>query len=381
VDGEGRLTVLSHRERVLMALSHRETDRVPIDFGGGPATQIHPDAYAALLGYLGFEPESALEGPRGEGQVVIPSEPVLQRFDVDVRGLRIAENHRPLTAFQYLDDWGVTWEKAHRTAAYINVEGPLQALDWPAPTDLEAIVWPFTEPEPAVAGLRERAEDIRRASDCAIVLNLPNCSFAQSQRVRGFSEFLEDLLVNRLFAAALLERVTDSLCRLAAAALDAVGDTIDVVSFMDDLGAQTGPLLRPELYRNLVKPHHARFVETLLAHTRAPVLMHSDGAIRDLLGDLIDVGVQAINPVQVSAVGMEPDRLKHDFGAHLAFWGGIDTHHLLPMGAPDDVAKEVRLRKSDLGRGGGYVLASVHHIMAEVPPQNVVAMFDTARLG
>ena len=373
--------MLAHRERVLKALNHEETDRVPIDFGGGPATQIHPDAYSALLEYLDFEPESTNEGPRGEGQVVLPSDRVLRRFDVDVRGVRIAEKHRARTDYSYLDDWGVVWKKAHRTAAYINVEGPLQALDRPSSRDLDVIDWPFAEPDDAVAGLRERAERIRRDGDFAVVLNLPNCSFAQSQRVRGFSEFLEDLLVNRLFSEALLDHVTEALCRLAGAALDAVGDLADVVSFMDDLGTQTGPMLRPELYRNLVKPHHARFVETLHAHTRAPVLMHSDGAIRDLLGDLIDVGVQAINPVQVSAAGMEPARLKQEFGAHLAFWGGIDTHHLLPRGTPDDVADEVRLRISDLGRGGGYVLASVHHIMADVPPQNVVAMFDTARMA
>jgi len=373
--------MLSHRERVRLALRHEETDRVPIDFGAGPATQIHPDAYAALLECLGFQPESAHEGPRGEGQVVLPSQRVLRRFDVDLRGVRIPEKHRPLPEYLYLDDWGVVWEKADRTAAYINVEGPLQGLDRPSPADLDDINWPFAEPAVAVAGLRERAELIHRDGDFAVVLNLPNCSFAQSQRVRGFSEFLEDLLVNRLFAEALLERVTEALCRLASAALDQVGDLVDVVSFMDDLGTQTGPMLSPELYRNLVKPHHARFVETLRAHTQASVLMHSDGAIRDLLGDLIDIGVQAINPVQVSAAGMEPGRLKHEFGTHLAFWGGIDTHHLLPRGTPDDVAKEVRLRISDLGRGGGYVLASVHHIMAEVPPQNVVAMFDTARLA
>lgn len=371
--------MLSHRERVRLALRHEETDRVPIDFGGGPATQIHPDTYVALLGCLGFEPELALEGPRGEGQVVLPSERVLQRFDVDVRGVRIPEKHRPLSEYRYLDDWGVVWEKADRTAAYINVEGPLQGLDWPTPAHLDGIDWPFEDSGVAVTGLRERTEQIQRDGDCAVVLNLPNGSFAQSQRIRGFSEFLEDLLVNPRFAEALLERVTDALCRLAGAALDQVGDLVDVVAFLDDLGTQTGPMLRPELYRRLVKPLHARFVETLRAKTRASVLMHSDGAIRELLGDLIDIGVQGINPVQVSAVGMEPRGLKDDFGNHLVFWGGIDTHHVLPRGTPDDVAEDVRGRISDLGRGGGYVLASVHHFMADVPPQNIVAMFDTAR--
>ena len=369
----------THRERVIAALRHEEPDRVPIDFGGGPATCIHPAAYAALRASLGLEPEAATEAPGEEGRVVVPSEEILRRFDVDLRGLRIAETRSEVSANRYLDDWGVAWARVGG-GPFINVLGPLQALDDPTPADLDLVAWPYLDPSDAVAGLRARAEAIRHRGDHAIVLNLPNCTLAICQALRGFGEFLEDLLINRSFAEALLERVTDAQCSLASAALAAVGDLIDVVSFMDDLGTQRGLMLSPRLYRDVIRPHHARFVETLRAGTQATVLMHSDGAIADVLGDLVDIGVQGINPVQVSATGMEPERLKREFGRHLVFWGGIDTHHVLPNGTPAEVGDEVRQRIAELGAGGGYVLAAVHNLMPEVPPENVIAMYDAARL-
>ena len=374
---------LSHRERVIRALNHEETDRVPVDLAGGPATMIHPDAYRALLRHLGFPDEGELvEGMSGEGQVVIPSERVLRRFDIDVRGFQLhAPSGTPIVTLgpnSYVDEWGVTWEKAGPTAPYINVHGPFQDLDEPEVKDVEAARWPVGGDLARAAGLRAAMEELRRTSDYAIVLNLPNSTFALSQRLRGFSELFEDLLLYPAFAAALQERVTDVICDMATVALRDVGDLIDGVSFADDMGTQTQSYMSPTLYHSMVKPHHARFVATLRALTPARIIMHSDGAIHELLPDLIDAGVEVINPVQVNAEGMDPERLKREFGADLCFWGGVDTQKVLPYGSPDDVAAEVRRRLRDLGRGGGYVLASVHNIQAEVPPQNVVAMFDTA---
>ena len=373
---------LGHRERVIRALNHQETDRVPVDLGGGPATMIHPDAYEALLRHLGFPEEELVEGPAGEGQIVVPSERVLQRFDIDVRGFQLGGTRGAPNVktgpTSYVDEWGVTWEKSAHTAPYINVHGPFQDLDEPDVKDLEPVRWPVGDDPDRIRGMREAMEHLRRTTDYAIVLNLPNSTFALSQRLRGFSELFEDLLLNQAFATGLQERVTDVICGMATVALRDVGDLIDGVSFADDMGIQTQSYMSRSLYRSMVKPHHARFVATLRALTRARIIMHSDGAIHELLPDLIDVGVEVINPVQVNAEGMDPERLKREFGADLCFWGGVDTQKVLPYGSPADVADEVRRRLTDLGRGGGYVLASVHNIQAEVPPENVVAMFDTA---
>ncbi|MDA1258124.1 MAG: hypothetical protein O3C10_09840, partial [Chloroflexi bacterium] len=337
---------LSHRERVVRALNHEETDRVPIDFGGGPATQIHPDAYVRLLAHLGFQSEELIEGVRGEGQVVVPSDEVLERFDVDVRSAHLGQpDVRPRTRIDdlsYFDDWGVRWEKAHFTAPDINIEGPLQTLVDPAPSSVDSIEWPVPDDPGRVRGLRDRVEELRRNTDYAIILGLPNSTFALSQRLRGFTELLEDLLLNEAFAKALQERVTDVICGIAETALKEVGDLIDGVSFGDDMGIQTQSFVSRDLYRRMLKPHHARFVDTLHRLTDARVIMHSDGSIYEILGDIIDCGVDVINPVQTNADGMDPGRLKAEFGNDVCFWGGIDTQRVLPFGSPEEVAQEVR---------------------------------------
>ncbi len=373
---------MSHRDRVRKALNHEETDRVPIDFGGGPATQIHPTAYSNLLAHLGFEEENQPVGHRGEGQVVAPSEKLLEFFDIDVRGFYTSgpdlSQGRSIDSASYIDEWGVTWEKSDVLHPYINVLGPLQHIAEPVVADLDSIQWPVPDDPGRVRGLRDRVSAVREQTDYAIVLNLPNSSFALSQRVRGFVETLEDLLLNEAFAEALQERITDVICGIAVLALGEVGDLIDGVSFGDDMGVQNQSYMSGDLYRKMVKPHHARFVETLHRHTDAKVIMHSDGSVRELIPDLIDCGVDALNPVQVSATGMEPGQLNRDFGNDLCFWGGIDTQHVLPFGTADDVGKAVKGRRKDLGKGGGYVQASVHNLQQEVPPENIVAMFETA---
>ncbi len=379
---------MTHRERVVKALNHEPTDRVPIDFGGGPATQIHPDAYEKLLSYLGFDPEEEVEGAdveggQGEGQVIIPSEKILQYFDIDVRGVSVGAPDgmpvEPLDSLSYRDEWGAIWRKAHTRAPYINFEGPLQALTDPTPAAIETIDWPDPGDSGRIRGLRERTQKLRDETDYAIVLSLGNTTFALSQRLRGFTELLEDLILNRPFADAWMERVTDVVCGIADAAVAEVGDLVDGVSTADDMGIQTQAFMRPRLYRDLVKPHHRRLVETVHRHTDAKVILHSDGAVHELLPDMIDAGIQVLNPVQVNADGMDAGMLKREYGKDLSFWGGMDTQIVLPFGSPEDVREEVRRRVGGLGAGGGYVLASVHNILAEVKPENIVAMYETAR--
>jgi uroporphyrinogen decarboxylase len=373
---------ISHRERVQRALNHQETDRVPVDFGGGPATQIHPDAYGHLLTHIGFEAEEMRTRGRGAGQVIVPSEKVLQHFDIDVRGIYPGRADGDASAtiddHSYTDDWGVRWRKADMRAPYINVEGPLQHLVDPTPDALNSIPWPNPADPGRVRGLRDWAKQLHEQTDCGIVLNLGNTTLALAQRLRGFAELLEDLLLNPAFASALMERVTDIVCAIAEVTVGSVADLIDAVSTADDLGFQSQAFMHPDLYRTMVKPHHARFAATIHRITRAPVILHSCGAIRELLPDLIDAGIDVLNPIQVNAVGMSPVELKRKFGRDLCFWGGIDTQKVLPFGTAAEVETEVRSRIEDLGRGGGYVVASVHNIQADVPAENIVAMLTAA---
>jgi uroporphyrinogen decarboxylase len=168
-------------------------------------------------------------------------------------------------------------------------------------------------------------------------------------------------------------------CDVADTALREVGDLVDVVEVSDDMAGEDRPFFSPDTFRAQIKPYLRKLVDAIKSRTKARIVQHNDGAIFDLIGDLIDVGIDAINPTQVSARGMEDTRrLKKTYGDNISFWGGIDTHRLLPFGTPEQVASETRRIIDDLGRKGGLVLASVHNIQDEVPPENVVAMFDTA---
>jgi uroporphyrinogen decarboxylase len=198
-------------------------------------------------------------------------------------------------------------------------------------------------------------------------------------RLRGFEDGYMDLAADPALARALMERVLEMKLAWWGAVLPELGDSVDVVGEADDLGGQSTPLFAPRTYRDLVKPLHAELFSFIRARTRAKVFFHSCGAIRELLPDLVEIGVDVLNPVQVSATGMETAALKRDFGRDLVFWGGgVDTQGVLGSGTPGDVRAEVRRRVADLAPGGGFVFASVHNIQANVPAENVKAMWEAA---
>ena len=374
------MAALSHRDRVIKALNHEEPDRVPVDFGSTFVTTINVGAYPLLVGHLGIADEPCAAVMRRRSQVATPSEAVLQRLDVDLRGLWFGppdhNQEETVDERSFRDEFGVLWTKPE-AGHYINVSGPFQQKE-PSLADLEQTPWPNPRDPGRIRGMPERVRYLSQETDYAVLLNLPYGIVGDCERLRGFSEFLSDLLVNAAFAEGLMEHMLDVTAGLAVAALELVGEYVDVVMFPDDLGMQDMCLVRPELYRRLIKPYHRRLVEAIKSKTKARVVMHSDGSVYPLIPDLIDIGVDALNPVQVSAKDMDSRRLKAEFGDSLTFWGGIDTHHVLPRGTPEDVRNEVRTRIRDLAPGGGYVLASVHNVQAEVPPENVVAMFDAA---
>ena len=229
---------------------------------------------------------------------------------------------------------------------------------------------------------RDRVKSLRDGTNRALVGMAP-CGhdlFSQLFRVRGMENGLMDLLTEEEFVCAFLDRLCDTICTAQTLFLTEVGDLIDVQFAADDLAGQTGPLVAPDLWRRLIKPRQARILATIKAHTRAPVLYHTCGAVTEFLDDLIEIGVDILNPVQVSATGMDTAQLKKRFGKRLSFWGGgCDTQNVLNRGTPDQVRAEVRRRIRDLAPGGGFVFNPVHNIQAGVPVENMIAMFDTAR--
>lgn len=276
-----------------------------------------------------------------------------------------------------MDSWATTWKKAP-DGHFINVDGPFQNRE-PEMESLESFDWPDPDNHGLYEGLGQKAEALRKNTDCAVVLNLPVGIVHQCQFMRGFAEFLMDLHINSEFASRLMDIIADIWIRIAQNALEAVGDNIDVIMWGDDVAMQEATLMSPEVYRELIKPQHKRMVAALKSHGSTRVHYHTCGSVYALIDDLIEIGIDALNPIQVNARNMDPARLKDEFGERLAFWGAIDTQRILPYGSPEEVRAEVRRIIDIMGKGGGYILASVHNIQAEVTPENIAAMFDEGK--
>ncbi len=243
--------------------------------------------------------------------------------------------------------------------------------------DLRRFSPPPLPPQEYYQGVRRELQDIRRRGHAAIVNLIASC-FEFAWYLRGFARFMEDLVLNPPLACGIMDMFLEFQIAQFDALLSRVGEWVDVVLCGDDLATQRGPILSLELYRKYVKPRQKKLYEAIKKKTRAFLFYHSCGAITPFLSDLVDIGVEIINPVQVSAEGMDTRRLKKEFGAVLSFWGGIDTQRVLPFGSEKEVREEVRRRIDDLAPGGGYVLCAVHNLQADVPAENIVAMYEEA---
>lgn len=370
------MSELTPRERVIMALSHAEPDRVPIDLNGTYASGILAEPYVALKAHLGLPCEEVAPGAASAKAVV--EEQVLRRFHVDTRKVVVNipdDQMQPNQDGTQTDKWGTRWARPKDGNWYV-VDPPLGGETTLA--DVENYTFPDPTDPAIVHGLAEEVSRLHHETDFAVCLNLPSRLIHRIQFMRGYAESLMDLLTNRPFIEALMDRITDVNLGIAKAVLSLVGDKTDVICIGDDLGTQGGPVMDIDTYRSLIKPRQERLISTIKARTRAKVFYHSCGAVRAFLPDLIGMGVDAINPVQVSAKGMVPGELKREFGRDISFWGGIDTQSTLPFGRPEDVRQEVRRRFRELGRGGGWVLGAVHNIQPGVPPENICALFDAA---
>jgi len=371
---------MTHRERILAALKHQEPDRVPVDLGATGCTTMTVKAHARLRAHLGLPPEPPPVVWSTRSTTVIPDEAILRRFDVDARPLLLgtsqARPDRNLSEDVLLDEWGVTW-KRHGGTHFINSDGPFCRLAEPTLEDLEKFDWPDPADPGRFEGLRDRAKKLHDATDYAVILTLSNGPVHLCQYLRGYATWLEDLLLRPVFAEALIERVADILIQIANRALEEAGAYVDIAMYGDDIATQNAALFRPGLYRSMIKPRHKALADTIHRHGK-PILYHSCGSVYALIRDLIEVGIDALNPVQVSAADMDTARLKREYGRDLTFWGAIDTHRVLPLGTPAEVREEVKRQIDNLHGNGGYVLCGVHNLQPEVPPENVVAMYEAA---
>jgi uroporphyrinogen decarboxylase len=304
-------------------------------------------------------------------------EPVLQALDIDTRGVFPAgPPDQILGDNRYRDEWGV--ERIRPPGSYY-----YDARTFPLAGEItiaDIARYPMPDPDDPIRikGLKERVDQIHRAGYAA-VLNLPSAFIHKTQYLRGFEDWFVDFALNQDLLAALSDAVLEVSLAICARQLDEVGAEVDVILTADDLGVQQSLQISPRDFRKLVKPRLARYFDLIHAKSPGKVLFHTCGSVIDVVGDLVDIGVDVLHPIQVSARGMDPTALKAEWGDKLAFWGAIDTQHTLCRGSVKDVRAEIERRVEVLGRGGGYVVGAVHNIQPDVPVANIVAMYEHAR--
>lgn len=403
---------MNSRERVLAALRHEEPDRVPIDIGSTCVTNINLIAYGNLKRHLGltdgkarifhtwvqvpeieaaiahrlhadtvtlpryrmslgvpnveFKPWSFVDGT--EFLVPVGFNPAINEFgDFEwyENGIKIAEapgegthgfslRHHPLqnaSTTKEIDDWFDTYDG--------NFMGRITVTD-------EELGW-----------AKAFAKNLRETTDKAIVSDYIFTVLDHAQGIVGWDTIYMHLLTEPKLAHHFFDRLVHEEITGLKRYLEAVGEYIDVIMYADDIGHQRGPMMKLNLFHEFLLPRHKIFCETVHANSNAAVLYHTDGSVMEFLQDLIDIGVDCFNTVQTDAANMDAMELKRRFGKNLTFWGGgVDTHRILPFGTPEQVREDVRRRIQIFGPGGGYVFTSIHNILGDVPPENILAAFD-----
>jgi uroporphyrinogen decarboxylase len=371
VDGRAQAAggELTPRQRVSAALEHREPDKVPLDLGGTLATILTREANARLRDFLGLPEERPLVAEM-MCNTVRPSEDLLERYQSDVRPIYLSDPTTGKMDFESLDRfrdaYGVLWRKA--SYYYDAVERPLRegTLE-----ELADAPWETIEPQ-AIAGLGEEARRLYGTTGYCLIADIPCIGpFEGGCTLRGYDDFLVDLHQNSTYAEALLEKITETALQKWSLLLDEVGEYIQVAAQGDDLGMQLGTYISPEMYRRFIKPRHRRIFDLIHSKSRAKIFLHTCGSVYAILPDLLDIGLEVLNPVQKSAANMGLKRLKSEFGADLCFWGGGIDIQRLPFLDSGAIEQEIRETLDTMAPGGGYVFAFTHNLQPDVPPEKV----------
>ena len=373
---------MTPRERVLAAIHHEEPDRVPIILGTSNTTSLKMRPYQRLKQELGIQAPDACIYDWPELGTAAPDEATLERLRSDARGVLDRfpaavyarnQNRPPHTPF--VDDWQSGQREIEPGVWYPDVHPLAEATAIDA---IEQYPWPDMDDPTRVAHVRAQARALAGANRYAVIgapwLLFP---FERAHAMQGLDVFLMNMSLYPEFAEALLLKIA-SLCKtLMGHFLGELGENVDIIKIGDDLGTQTSLMISPRMYRKMLKPIHADFIAFIKERTKAKVFFHTDGDVFDLVPDFIEIGVDILNPVQTSAGKMAGlAELKRRYGDKITFCGAIDTQRILPYGTPAEVRAEVRRVIEILAPGGGYMVAPVHTIMDEVPPENILAMVD-----
>jgi len=377
---------LKPRERVLAALNHQQPDKIPIDCGGTQVSSLTLVANDRLKDFLHINQNGEfITCPLTES--IQPVEEILTLFETEFRTVRLKGppqgSGKGFAAYgiirnppghEYSDDLGTVWRKAVYDYAPV-----IYSLAGLSTSDLEKFPWPDPYDPGRVQGLREETQALRDNTDFAIVSDIMvGGPFEQAVRSRGAEQFMIDLAWDPKFAQTLLDKLTDVAMGMWDVQLNAIGDLVDVVCQGDDLGMQTGMQISPLMYRKFVKPCHERIFSFIHSKTKAKLFLHSCGSVYSIIPDLIEIGLDILNPVQVGAKNMGLQLLKKEFGKDLTFWGGGIDIQKLPFMSLDEIRDAVKKALDIMALDGGYVFAATHNILPETEGEKTYVAFKSA---
>lgn len=377
---------MNSRERIILTLNHKEPDRVPIDIGGTHATTMHINVYKKLKKKLGVVEETEDEILQYTLQTAVISERMLKKLNGDVvlittNTLNNYNKNISLENNSYVDEWGIEYRLPNNGLYFDIVGHPLKNISFQS---LEKYNWPDPYDKRRFKDVKDKAKYYYKDTDYAIAVLkekdflggiLQDCAW-----LVGFEEFFCLLATDEELANKLMDKVLDFHMGFWEAILSRVENYIQVAIISDDLGTQDNLIISPGMYRKFIKPRHKKLVELIKSKSDAKVLLHSCGAVREIINDMIEIGIDMLNPIQLSAKKLGDTKLlKEEFGEKIVFWGGgCDTQEILPLGKPSDVEREVERRIRDLKPGGGFVFAPVHNIQPDVPIENVLTLYKSA---
>ncbi len=394
---------ITSRERVLTAIEHREPDKVPIDCGAMRSTGIMAIAYANLKQYLGITNGRVRVYDFGQQLAEIERE-ILDRFEVDVVDIENTSlcddgyewkpfplsggipaevssrySWKPDEKGGYLaiDDRGKPWARMPNGCLYFETiqpplgepRKPIKEYDLPSLTDEQ------------LESIRRRAKYLFENTEYALMGGFGGNILEAGQSLRGWGNFMMDMAEDPGFTEAFINRLVERHLENLKRYLEAVGDSIQLIQMGDDLGTQAGPQLSREMYHQFIFPAHKKIYSCVKQnYPQVKVFLHSCGSVETFIEDFIEAGVDALNPVQTSAVGMDPVHLKQTYGNRITFWGGgYDLQSDPNASTEDEIREQVQERIRIFGKGGGYVFAAVHNIQANIVPEKILAIYNAAK--
>jgi uroporphyrinogen decarboxylase len=375
---------MNRRDCFEATVNHREPERVLVDFGKHFGS-FHRLAYENLKAYLKDTPVAGETRVLDRmAQIAVPDEAICQRLGLDFRwvvpnwvGVRDIEIDG---VKGYIDMWQ-TPHKWTDIGNYYAIAGQPLGQQNLTIADVEAFAWPDPHDPAMFVGLAEQAKEWYEKTDYVVGADGIKVGILQtSAQLRGYDKLFMDFALNPELAHALLSRISDLINEMYREYLKAVGPYVQVVCITDDQGTQSSLMISPEMFREFIKPYLKTQIGTIKETAEVKVLMHCDGAILPIMADLVEIGVDIINPIQTVVKGFEDTRaLKAEYGDRICFHGAIDVQQVMPNATPDEIRQEVALRIHDLGPEGGYILAPCHNINIDIPVENVVAMFEAAQ--